>query len=91
MIEAPVNVKEHRNRGVIKITPAGEDIGTSTIFPKDKPKVSGKAKVARPPNAFILYRQHHHSILKAQYPDLHNIQICKFVCLIAQSEKANIF
>lgn len=35
------------------------------------------AKVPRPPNSFILYRQHHHPIIKAQHPDYHNNRICK--------------
>ena len=38
-----------------------------------------KAKVARPPNAFILYRQHHHPLIKAKYPDIHNNQICRYL------------
>lgn len=36
-------------------------------------------KVPRPPNAFILYRQHHHPEIKAAYPDFHNNDICKFI------------
>lgn len=42
-----------------------------------------KTKVPRPPNAFILYRQHHHPLVKAQYPDMHNNQICKSIYLEA--------
>jgi hypothetical protein len=34
-----------------------------------------KVKVARPPNAFILYRKHHHPLLKAANPDLQNNDI----------------
>lgn len=37
-----------------------------------------KSKLPRPPNAFILYRQHHHPLVKAEHPELHNTQICKF-------------
>ena len=36
------------------------------------------SKVPRPPNAFIIYRQHHHPIIKAQNPGVHNNQICEF-------------
>ncbi|KAI9374654.1 high mobility group box domain-containing protein [Aspergillus egyptiacus] len=36
------------------------------------------AKIPRPPNAFILYRQHHHPRVKETYPDLTNNQICKY-------------
>lgn len=40
------------------------------------------AKVPRPPNAFILYRQEHHPLVKAENPDFHNNDICKlpFTC-----------
>ena len=34
-------------------------------------------KVPRPPNAFILYRQHHHPLVKRASPHLHNNEICK--------------
>lgn len=37
------------------------------------------AKVPRPPNAFILYRQHYHPILKDEHPEYHNNDICKFL------------
>ncbi len=36
-----------------------------------------KTKIPRPPNAFILYRKHHHPALKNKFPQLHNNQICK--------------
>lgn len=35
-------------------------------------------KIPRPPNAFILYRQHHHPKVKAAHPDMHNNEICKY-------------
>jgi len=35
------------------------------------------AKIPRPPNAFILYRQEHHPIIKAANPEFHNNDICK--------------
>ncbi|QMW46084.1 hypothetical protein G4B11_009539 [Aspergillus flavus] len=34
-----------------------------------------KSKVPRPPNAFILYRQHHHPRIKEAYPDFTNNEI----------------
>lgn len=34
-----------------------------------------KSKVPRPPNAFILYRKHHHPLLKEKNPDMHNNDI----------------
>lgn len=42
------------------------------LSPKKKP-----FKAPRPPNAFILYRQHNHAILKAADPLLKNNDICK--------------
>lgn len=35
-------------------------------------------KIPRPPNAFILYRRHHHPLVKATHPDFHNNEICWF-------------
>ncbi|KAL8962449.1 MAG: hypothetical protein Q9193_001143 [Seirophora villosa] len=46
-----------------------------------------KEKVARPPNAFILYRQHHHGKVVAEYPHLHNNQIS--IILGQQWQKEN--
>jgi hypothetical protein len=37
-----------------------------------------KVKVPRPPNAFILYRQERHPLLKLEHPEYHNNDICKF-------------
>lgn len=34
-------------------------------------------KVPRPPNAFTLYRQHHHLMVKQNNPGVKNNQICK--------------
>ncbi len=36
-----------------------------------------QAKIPRPPNAFILYRQARHPIIKAENPRFHNNDICK--------------
>lgn len=41
---------------------------------------SRKAKIPRPPNAFILYRKERHPILKSEHPDYHNNDICKSTC-----------
>ena len=37
-----------------------------------------ESKTPRPPNSFILYRQHHHPTLVAQNPGMHNNQICEY-------------
>jgi hypothetical protein len=36
-----------------------------------------KSKVPRPPNAWILYRQHNHAAVKAAHPGITNNDICK--------------
>lgn len=80
LIEAPVKVTEDLEQGSVKITPSCNRLGQDKIIPgaqKAKPRTSTKAKVARPPNAFILYRQHHHPLVRSEYPELHNNQICK--------------
>lgn len=46
--------------------------------PKSKLAKERLAKVPRPPNAFILYRQDQHPKIKSEQPDIHNNQICKF-------------
>ena len=48
---------------------------------KDKEELpeAKKEKVPRPPNAFILYRQHHHAAIKAMYPGLRNTKLCKYL------------
>nr|AKG96281.1 putative MAT1-2-1 mating type protein [Knightiella splachnirima] len=58
---------------------AGLILGTNITTPNSEKKVhtnSGKkAKVPRPPNAFILYRQQHHPLIRDQNPGMHNNQI----------------
>ncbi|KAL4799418.1 hypothetical protein BDV19DRAFT_355089 [Aspergillus venezuelensis] len=41
---------------------------------KSRPSMK-PTKIPRPPNAFILYRQHHHPRVKEAYPDLSNNEI----------------
>ncbi|KAI9928002.1 hypothetical protein ASPWEDRAFT_184745 [Aspergillus wentii DTO 134E9] len=49
---------------------------TGSVKSHGKPARPTKSeKVPRPPNAFILYRQHHHPLIKAAYPDLQNNNI----------------
>ena len=56
------------------------------IFPEStKPK----QKIPRPPNAFILYRQHFHPSMKKQFPDLHNNELCMKTYRSARFYKAN--
>jgi len=59
--------------------------GSVSLSPIRKPAAVARSKIAkdrsskvpRPPNAFIIYRQHHHPTIKAQNPGVHNNQICK--------------
>ncbi|KAI9799445.1 MAG: hypothetical protein M1825_004545 [Sarcosagium campestre] len=63
------------------ITPADTPVASPTLPAGSPPtsvqddKGSPKIKVPRPPNAFILYRKHHHPLLKAGNPNLHNNEI----------------
>ncbi len=63
----------------IHIKPAYNSWGY-TILPGAPPDEHNETKRGgkppRPPNAFILYRQHHHFSVKTAYPDFHNNQIC---------------
>ncbi|KAL8699397.1 MAG: hypothetical protein Q9201_006026 [Fulgogasparrea decipioides] len=76
MIQAPVKVSGGVNRP-LTISPAYLPDGRKKATGGElKPNSKGKKdKIARPPNAFILYRQHHHSKVVDANPGLHNNQI----------------
>lgn len=65
--------------GVVSIRPSATTWDHVIVedAPEEEAVISKKARLPRPPNAFILYRQHHHPIVKEAHPDLHNNQICK--------------
>lgn len=48
----------------------------NAVLKSDKISAGKPQKVPRPPNAFILYRQHHHPLVKAAHPEYHNNDIC---------------
>ena len=76
-----MTIFEDSDRAVLQIMPSHNDAGHKEIIPgarDPKVKTTKKSKVARPPNAFILYRQHHHPLLKAKNPDMHNNEICEY-------------
>jgi hypothetical protein len=51
---------------------------SSPITSEDSVLVEAKKiKVPRPPNAFIIYRKHHHASTAAAHPGVHNNQICE--------------
>lgn len=85
MIARAVDVYENTILGFVGMRVA-PDRGPDHLLTHNAPELKVKkkaavknAKVPRPPNAFILYRQHHHPLVKAQYPDMHNNQICEFI------------
>nr|QIA15779.1 mating type protein MAT1-2 [Venturia carpophila] len=49
-----------------------------------------RAKVPRPANAFILYRQHQHPIIKAQFPGIVNNDISKKVAALWKDESEDV-
>lgn len=92
MISAPVTVSQDAFNNVC-IEPLHEPLGRRSVSDSGPSilKASNtnegrnwRGKLPRPPNSFILYRQHHHPLLKAKNPGYHNNQICMFhVPLIA--------
>lgn len=86
MISAPVKmVRDAFGNILIKPLPL-DSLGRKSVSEKgpSTSKLSDvnegknwRGKLPRPPNSFILYRQHHHPILKAENPGFHNNQICK--------------
>ncbi|KAI1919798.1 hypothetical protein LOZ12_002240 [Ophidiomyces ophidiicola] len=61
----------------------GERSSKQNVQPKS-------AKVPRPPNAFILYRQHHHPLIKAAHPEYHNNDISILLGKKWKSETAEV-
>lgn len=51
---------------------------------------SKPAKIPRPPNPFILYRQHNHPKVKAEHPDYHNNDICEYLLSIESARELTI-
>lgn len=47
----------------------------------EKAESSHKTKIPRPPNPWILFRQHKHFLIKAENPSLTNNEICKYLLL----------
>ena len=75
---------EDHVHGTLKISPSSLHLGHDAIIPgleEPRAKTAKKSKISRPPNAFILYRQSLHPLLKAENPELHNNQICKSIKL----------
>ncbi|KAI9795489.1 MAG: hypothetical protein M1833_007019 [Piccolia ochrophora] len=56
-------------------SPVGEDLTFSPTVGSLGEISSKKNRIPRPPNAFILYRKHHHPLLKENDPSMHNNEI----------------
>jgi len=79
-----VDIIEDISHSIIKFAPRSHLLGHNEIVPKANAssiRTSANGRVARPPNAFILYRQKHHPVVKAAHPDMHNNQICMLATL----------
>ena len=79
-IQAPVSVSDILSRGVVKIEPAKLPKRYTRGLPRRKPsetKSKDPNKISRPPNSWILYRKHHHRLIKERDPTMHNNDICK--------------
>lgn len=62
-----------------EVTPRAKPEAAAPVT-KSNPKSSTStkpAKIPRPPNPFILYRQQNHPKVKAEHPDYHNNDICE--------------
>lgn len=61
-------------------TPGSEGTTTSASSAKKAGgKCHAKDKAPRPKNAFIIYRKEYHPKVVANFPDLHNNDICKYL------------
>lgn len=83
LIHAPVAMNVDSN-GNVRVygqrEPEGMPLASTKGAALNKPStgskgVNSQAKLPRPPNSFILYRQHHHPLIKSKEPWLHNNQI----------------
>ncbi|KAL9006140.1 MAG: hypothetical protein Q9188_001109 [Gyalolechia gomerana] len=88
MIQAPITMNGG-GPGAINIYPTYKAIGRKAVTAVE-PAINKKDKIARPPNAFILYRQFHHGKIVAQHPELHNNQISIILGKQWQHEKADV-
>ncbi|KAL9607279.1 MAG: hypothetical protein Q9167_007792 [Letrouitia subvulpina] len=76
MIGAPISVIHNPQSGSVRLVPAYSLDGHHVSFTNiPRPAHVNKIKVARPPNAFIMYRTYHHPIIKAANPNIHNNSI----------------
>ena len=86
LIDGPVSTIAVPSLQIIHFTPFAGTPSSATSPSGASPasasmaaaKPKSKAKIPRPPNAFILYRQAYHPIIKKDFPGIANNDICKF-------------
>ena len=79
-IQAPISVSDVVSRSVVKIEPAKLPKRYVRGLPRRKlstTKAKDPDRILRPPNSWILYRKHHHRLIKARDPAKLNNDICK--------------
>jgi hypothetical protein len=85
LIDGPVSTIAVPSLQIIRFTPfagtpssaASPSVASPASTTMSAPEPKGKAKIPRPPNAFILYRQAYHPIIKQDFPGIANNDICK--------------
>jgi hypothetical protein len=70
-----INIRDDR----VVMVPVEGSVVVPTVVKKKAVKGTKDERIPRPPNAFILYRQHYHPLVKRAHPEFHNNQICKFL------------
>ncbi|KAI5297097.1 hypothetical protein KEM55_005141, partial [Ascosphaera atra] len=90
LLHTPVIAYEDHRSAVFRVSPApaslknGKNVelngvGNEETLPPgqglEKTLTTRRQKIPRPPNAFILYRQHYHPFVKAANPEFHNNDI----------------
>jgi len=99
LISGPVSAMADPDLQIIRFAPysgitsatQSPMIGSPEQAPSPKrasPK--SKAKIPRPANAFILYRQYHHPLVKAQFPGIVNNDISKRVATLWKEENEEV-
>jgi hypothetical protein len=74
-------LKSGENSRVNSPARSGSSANTPGLMQETVPSYKRKAKIPRPPNAFILYRQEYHPKIKSAHPEYHNNDICEFKVL----------
>ena len=93
MPSAPSRIQPYANDNPLVVSgscAANDATGLQARNPTAKIAKARVAKIPRPPNAFILYRQHHHHRLRSETPELKNNDISKIVGAMWAAEKKEV-